>query len=167
MEQNDPFIIQFLDMGKKMSFLKRSYRVFVALICVFLLAVLCFFGRVHPIEFDLSEDEEMVFIDLQYTDYMGYEQSRLISERKIIRQLNKILIRIQGEKPKRVLKTEKKSGPITYFFVVKKTNEEFHYSLQGEYLAVGERGLFKNFTIYKLSPDSSDELISFFRSVSD
>ena len=142
----------------------KGYRAFVlVLISAVLLAalvVLAMLTRVHPIQWGFAEDQG-VLIDCQYIDYMGHQHSGLISDRAAIRELSEILKGIQEENPKRIIWVEEKCGPVPFMFLVKRGSKTLHYSLKGEYLAVGERGFLKTYTIYQLSSKSSERLLNF------
>ncbi|HHW94096.1 MAG TPA: hypothetical protein GX734_06325 [Clostridiaceae bacterium] len=152
----------------KKKFLSRKHLLIligvIVLATISIILVLGSSNKVYPIDLNLADDEE-VLLEYEYTDYLGYEHSGSISDRAKIQKLSEILKRIQDENPLRIRKVEEKSGPVTYSFVVKRGNDEMSYSLKGEYLAVGKKSIFKTYTIYQLSQESSEELLSFLRSV--
>lgn len=152
----------------KNKFLSRKHLLIligvIVLATISIILVLGSSNKVYPIDLNLADDEE-VLLEYEYMDYLGYEHAGSTSDRAKIQKLGEILKRIQDENPLRIRKVEEKSGPVTYSFVVKRGNDEMIYSLKGEYLAVGKKSIFKTYTIYQLSQESSEELLSFLRSV--
>lgn len=140
--------------------------VLVGVIALLTIYILIMVNKVYPIESDFGDIDD-VSIDYTYTDYLGYEHSGTITDRTKIQNLSRILKRIQDLSPPRIKKVEEKAGPVPYMFVVKSDNRALYYSIMGEYLFVGKRCLFKTYSIYQLSQESSEELILFLRSMAD
>lgn len=150
-------------MGKQQP-KSKGYRVFVLVstgaVLLAALLLLAMFTKAHSIQWDFAGDPG-VQIDCQYMDHMGHQHAGLITDRAVIRELSEILKGIREEKPKRIRRVEEKCGPVSSMFIVKRGNGSLHYSLKGEYLAVGERGFLKTYTIYRLSSKSSERLQAF------
>lgn len=150
-------------MGKQKSKSKGYRFLFLVLAGVVLLAalfILAMLTKVHPIGWGFAGDQG-VKIECQYMDYLGYQHSGSITDTAAILELSEILKGIQEENPKRIRWVEEKCGPASFLFLVKRGSETLHYPLKGEYLAVGERGFLKTYTIYQLSSKSSERLLTF------